>query len=268
MNIKKRYPLIILLLAILVLLSIKSVQPELFYRDYKITLPVIIKPQSPLIWNDEFNGTKLDLNKWNIRVGSYVPDYHLEKNITISNGNLVITANKEDYGGLHYTTGWITTKSAWKYGTFEMRAKLPVGKGLWPAFWMLPQSNIYGEGVASGEIDIMELWGNKPSQIKGTLHYGYPWVFISTPYNLRSGNFSDNYHIFTVKWNEHSIRWYVDNILYKTENKWYSSGGKFPAPFDQPFYIILNVGIWKYIPPDATTKFPEQIIVDWVRVYP
>jgi len=220
-----------------------------------------------LVWSDDFDGNQLDPDKWNIRIGAYDPDYHTKENITIENGNLVITARRQNLGGLHYTTGWITTKQNWLYGRFEMRAKLPTGKGLWPAFWMLSQSNVYGEGVMSGEIDIMELWGDRPQEIKGTLHYGYPWVFVSTPYDLRSGSFSNEYHVFSVEWEKDIIRWYVDGHLYKKETRWYSSGGIYPAPFDQSFYVILNVGIWRENPPDKYTIFPEQMTVDYVRVY-
>jgi len=245
--------------------------PKTIFVEKKSYLPLVSKSvwngMGTLVWQDEFDGNVLNPIKWNVAEGSYDPDYHLIRNVSVSNGNLIITAKKEDMGVLHYTTGWITTKQNWTYGRFEARAKLPTGKGLWPAFWMLPVTNHYGTGVASGEIDIMELWGNRPSEIKGTLHYGWPWRFISTPFNLSSGDFSQNYHIFTVEWQNGVIRWYVDNKLYKKEDWWFTSGGTFPAPFDRPFYIVLNVGIWAQVPPDQSTVFPEQMIVDWVRVY-
>jgi len=248
-----------------------------------IYIPVIIKSSD--VWRDDFEGNSLDTGKWEIRTGSYDPDYHLAENITVKDSNLIITTKREDMGVLHYTSGWITSKQSWTYGRFEARIKLPIGKGLWPAFWLKPAKNVYGEGVISGELDIMELWGDKPYQVKGTIHYGLPWKYISTSYNLQKGTFKDDYHIFRLDWNKNKIEWYVDNNLYKIETNWYSSkDGKvkfpksqdgnlvkfpYPAPFDQKFNIILNVGIWKELPPDENTIFPVSMLVDYVtHIYP
>jgi beta-glucanase (GH16 family) len=234
----------------------------------KIFIPVIVKPSlDNSIWSDEFNGDKLDLSKWDVAEGLYDPDYHDPNNVKVDNGNLVITGKREEHPPLHYSTGWITSRQSWKYGRFEARIKLPVGRGIWPAFWMLPLENKYGKGVASGELDIMELWGHLPSQVKGTIHYGWPWKFISTPYDLKLGDYSQDYHVFAIEWRERAIRWYVDDTLYKTENAWYSSGGMYPAPFDQLFYLVLNVGIWREVPPDKSTVFPTHMLVDYVKVY-
>lgn len=242
-------------------------------------------PGWKLVWLDEFDAPQLDLTKWEYEVngqggGNNELQYYTDRelNSTIYNGKLVIRALKETYTGpdgtREYTSARLRTKNKgdWKYGKFEIRAKLPYGQGLWPAIWMLPTYWVYGGWAASGEIDIMELLGQDPKKVYGTIHYGgqYPDnVHTGSSYSLITGSFSDDYHVFTLEWEENEMRWYVDGILYLTQTEWYTAGADYPAPFDQKFHIILNVAVGGNWPgdPDGTTTFPQTMLVDYVRVY-
>lgn len=238
-----------------------------------------------LVWHDEFNDSTLDLSKWNYEVnahggGNNELQYYTDRllNCYLKNGVLVIQALQEKYTGpdgtRDYTSARINTrlKGDWQYGWFEIRAKLPYGKGLWPALWMMPTASRYGSWPASGEIDIMELLGHEPNKVYGTLHYGgtYPTHLQSgKSYQLAVGNFAANFHTFALQWDTTSIRWYVDGILYQTQTSWSTQGYPYPAPFDQRFFLILNVAVGGNWPgnPDNTTSFPQRMEVDYVRVF-
>ena len=137
---------------------------------------------------------------------------------------------------------------------------------------MLPAKDGYGGWAASGEIDIMELVGHEPAKAHGAFHHGGTWpknVHTGAPFELEKGTFADDFHTFAAEWEKGEIRWYVDGELYQTQTKWSSAGGPFPAPFYQPFYLLLNVAVgggWPG-PPDAKTVFPQRMTVDWVPVY-
>ncbi|NIR36470.1 MAG: family 16 glycosylhydrolase, partial [Gammaproteobacteria bacterium] len=195
-------------------------------------------------------------------------------NATVADGFLTITAKEEAAGGYDYTSARMRSlgKGDWTFGRMEMRARMPIGQGLWPAFWMLPSDSVYGGWAASGEIDIVEYIGSQPNRILGTIHYGGPWpcnVYSTTSYFLPSGTFHDDFHVFAVEWELGEIRWYVDGMLYATRNSWYSTGGPFPAPFDVDFHLLLNLAVGGNLPgpPDATTVFPQEYVIDYVRVY-
>jgi beta-glucanase (GH16 family) len=237
-----------------------------------------------LVWQDDFDGTQLDLSKWEPQIGDGCPSlcgwgnnelqYYRARNATVTGGFLTITAKEENFGGREYTSARLRTKSKgdWVRGRFEMRARLPIGQGIWPAFWMLPTDEIYGGWAASGEIDIMECLGQTPSRVSGALHYGGPFpanVYTSNSYTLPSGTFHDDFHVFALEWDECEMRWYVDGVHYATEKDWYSEGGPYPAPFDERFHILLNVAVGGNLPgpPDSTTVFPQEMVVDYVRVY-
>ena len=238
-----------------------------------------------LIWEDEFTGTEVDDSRWSFQEGDGCPElcgwgneeleWYQESNATVADGFLTITAKEEQVGGKNYTSARMRTigKGDWTYGRFEVRAKMPVGKGLWPAIWMLPTDpSIYGLWAASGEIDIMEYVGDKPAEIFGTIHYGGAWPnnqFTSNTYTLDLSTFDADFHVYSVEWEPDEIRWYVDDELYATQTSWSSDGGAFPAPFDVDFHIILNVAVGGNLPgnPDATTTFPQSMVVDYVRVY-
>ncbi|QEN04415.1 glycosyl hydrolase family protein [Thiospirochaeta perfilievii] len=238
-----------------------------------------------LVWSDEFNSKTIDGSKWNFILGGggygnnelqYYSDS--EDNARIEKGKLVIEAHKEDYEGNSYTSAKLTTqnKGDWTYGRYEIRAKLPEGQGIWPAFWMMPTDySIYGPWPACGEIDIMEVLGHEPNKTHGTLHYGNPHKYTGDSYTLEKGSFSDSYHIFALEWLPGEIRWYVDGKLFQVQNDWYSTQDSlngeltFPAPFDRDFYLQLNLAVGGNWPgsPDETTKFPQKMLIDWIRVY-
>ncbi|GAB4179269.1 MAG: hypothetical protein Kow00108_15230 [Calditrichia bacterium] len=246
--------------------------------------PIFLSAQSwELVWSDEFDGSAIDTDKWGYDIGTgewgwgnNELQYYTSRpeNSYIENGNLVIEARRENYGGSNYTSARMVTrnKGDWKYGRIEVRAKLPYGQGIWPAIWMLPTDWVYGGWPASGEVDIMEMLGHDTNTIYGSLHYGgnYPeHVHTTTAYDLTSGDFVNEYHVFALEWEEEEFRWYVDGNLYKITNSWYTTSAPYPAPFDQRFHLILNIAVGGNWPgnPDATTQFPQRMIIDYVRVY-
>lgn len=266
-----------------------------------------------LVWADEFDGEGIDPAKWSYVIGAggygnnelqYYSDR--EKNVRIESsraqgssralarsrlkaralssprsrararGWLVLEAWDDGLLGSSYTSAKVTTqgKASWRYGRFDVRARLPEGQGLWPAVWMMPNdSRRYGPWPAGGEIDIMELLGHEPKQVHGTLHYGEPHTDTGATYRLRRGKFSGGFHQFTLEWEPGVFRWYVDGELYQTQTEWFSAyeGRKFGAgaPFDREFYLQLNVAVGGDWPgdPDGTTAFPQAMQVDYVRVY-
>ncbi|MFW5995419.1 MAG: glycoside hydrolase family 16 protein, partial [Spirochaetia bacterium] len=240
-----------------------------------------------LVWSDEFEGDELDTSKWSYMHGTgeqfglegwgnnelqYYTDR--EENIYIEDDKLHIRARDEDHEGMEYTSARIRSidKGDWRYGRFEIRARLPEGQGIWPAVWMLPSDDVYGGWAASGEIDILELVGQEPDVVHGTLHYGGEWpdnTSSGSSFELDSGTFSDDFHVFALEWEEGEMRWYVDGEYYQTQTQWHTDGYAFPAPFDQPFHLLLNVAVGGDWPgnPDDTTDFPQEMVVDYVRVY-
>ncbi|MBR9919222.1 MAG: glycoside hydrolase family 16 protein [Bacteroidetes bacterium] len=242
-----------------------------------------------MVWNDEFDGDVIDTEKWSYDLGDgcdISPDlcgwgnnelqYYTDRseNAYVSNGNLIIRAIKENppYLGEHqYTSARLVTKNKgdWKYGRMDIRARLPIGQGLWPAIWMLPTDTIYGGWPKSGEIDIMEYIGQEPSRVFGTIHYGNEnWQYNSQGLELESGTFNDDFHVFSVIWNENCIQFQMDGINVGDPN---TRSTTLPQtfPFDQRFHMLLNVAVGGNLPgnPDATTSFPQVMQVDYVRVY-
>ncbi len=242
-------------------------------------------PEWALVWQDDFDGEDLDSGKWSVQVGDGCDlgicgwgndelQWYQRENVSVSEGLLVITARRETAGGKEYTSARIRTagRADWTYGRFEVRARLPRGQGIWPAIWMLPTDEAYGTWAASGEIDIMELLGHEPATVHGTLHYGGRWpenTHSGASYTLPSGTFSDDFHVFALEWENGVFRWYVDGVLYQTQTRWSTTDGPYPAPFDRRFHLLVNVAVggnWPG-PPDTTTRFPQRMEVDWVRVY-
>jgi beta-glucanase (GH16 family) len=241
-----------------------------------------------LVWSDEFdgpNGSAVDSSKWSFDIGgngwgnNELETYtNRTVNADLEGGMLVIKALKETFTGpdnitRSYTSARLLTKNKFTqaYGRFEARIKIPYGQGIWPAFWMLGD-NINTVGWPScGEIDIMENIGKEPSIVHGTFHGpGYSGASgITGSYALPNGQkFSNDFHTFAVEWEPNVMRFYVDGLLYKTRTP-----ADLPAGtswvFDHPFFIILNVAVGGGFPgnPDATTVFPQQMLVDYVRVY-
>ncbi|MDQ6609001.1 MAG: family 16 glycosylhydrolase [Bacteroidota bacterium] len=238
-------------------------------------------PGYSLVWNDEFSGTTLDANTWNYEIGNgsggwgnHELEYYTNstKNVFVSNGNLIIEARKEPTGGFNYSSARLTTqnKKSFTYGRVDIRAKLPKGKGVWPALWMLG-NNINTIGwPASGEIDILELLGQEPSKSYGTLHYGATSATHGskgTYYTLNGTSFYDQFHVFSMEWKLDQVKLFVDNNLFLTVNK--TDVGSSPYPFNAPFFFIFNVAVGGDWPgsPDATTTFPQRMIVDYIRVF-
>lgn len=242
-------------------------------------------PNWKQVWSDEFDGPEIDTSKWNFEIdgkggGNGEMEYYTDKpeNARIENGHLLITAipgGTDAQGRKHkFTSARMTTKGKfnWKYGRFEARIKVPAGRGVWPAFWMMPQDSVYGGWASSGEIDIMEEVGDKPSTVFGTLHYGDKWprnTHTGDKYTLPSGILADDWHVYALEWEPGIMRWYFDGNLYETQTKWYTKAAPFPAPFDQNFFIILNFAVGGAWPgkPSPETPFPQTMDVDYVRVY-
>ena len=241
------------------------------------------RAQQLLIWQDEFDGQgHVDSTRWNYETGGhgwgneelqYYTDRRL-KNARVENGRLIIEAHREDYRGKDYTSARLTTKEKgdWVYGRMEVRARLPAGRGTWPAIWMLPTEWIYGDGgwPDNGEIDIMEHVGYDPGVIHGTIH--------TDAYNHMEGtqrgnqievpDAMDAFHVYAIEWTASAIKWYVDDQLYFTyENE---GSGWQVWPFDHPFHMLLNIaigGTWGGVEGVDNTIFPVRMEVDYVRVY-
>ena len=274
-----------------------------------------------LLWSDEFDGSEIDKKKWE-RVkdcwggGNNEQQCYTgrDSNAFVQDGVLNIVAKKGSFTGpdnadgnpgtrtLPYTSAKLRSvrKGHWKYGRFEVRAKLPFGQGTWPAIWMLPTDFVYGGWAASGEVDIMEAVNLKTpstetgaaedeleSRVFGSLHYGKPWpdnVFTGQATHLPGNvNPADDFHTYTIEWEEGEIRWYIDNVHFATQKQegWYSqhmedgifvSGGK-NAPFNQKFHMLLNLAVGGNWAANAnnggidSSVFPQTLAIDYVRVY-
>ena len=264
-----------------------------------------------LTWADEFDGDRIDPAKWDFDLGNgfvdprsnrFVPgwgngelQYYTSDttNAFVRDGLLHVRALKQPSNGFDYSSARLKTRKRdgaalfnQKYGRFEFRAKLPTGRGLWSALWMLPQDDKYGPWPASGEIDVVEARGQEPGKVHGTLHYGG-----RGPAHEQSGRdfaFPDggtvaDFHVYALEWEPGEIRWLVDGRPYATQSSWWSSSkgarrgarpadadrNPFPAPFDQPFYLVINLAVGGNFVgrPDDGTAFPAEMLVDYVRVY-
>ena len=267
-------------------LWLDQTQTVVHARKLELTADDINPIKWQLQWEDDFAGNEIDQSKWNFvekgdGFGNNELQYYTarEENARIEDGNLVIEARKENYSGMNYTSAKLTTenKASWTYGRFEIRAKLPEGQGMWPAIWMMPEDiGLYGTWPSSGEIDIMELVGNDMHTVHGTLHYGTPHTSTGYSYQLPDrASFAEDFHEYAIEWEPGEIRWYVDDQLFAVQNDWFARGSNeptdytYPAPFDRDFYMQLNVAVGGTWPgdPDATTQFPQRMLVDYVRAY-
>ncbi len=239
-----------------------------------------------LIWSDEFEYEGLpDSSKWTYDVGDGCPDlcgwgnnerqfYTKErlKNARVENGNLIIEAHKESYDSREYTSARLLTRNrdAWTYGRFEIRAKLPSGRGTWPAIWMLPEEWAYGGWPESGEIDIMEHVGYEPERVYATVHteaFNHVQGTQDTD-TLRVPDAEEEFHVYTLEWTPNNIRWSVDGKVYSTFSNRHATYKEWP--FDQPFHLIMNIAVggnWGGSQGIDDTIWPQQLIIDYVRVY-
>lgn len=256
-------------------------------------------------WSEEFTGTALNTAVWTHDTGGGTwgngeLECYQAKNVSVSGGFLTISAKKETVtcggGSYSYTSSRITTarKKAFTYGRLEMRAKLPAGKGMWPAFWMLgadlyqysgtynpakPNEPLWPTGTSgagsqwpnSGEIDIMEAVGSATgiSTTTGTLHYSNTLGVYTHPtqwYTSTTTKLSDNFHVYAVDWTPTSIAWSLDGVKFLTV----PIGTANTAVFAKPFFVLLNLAVGGTWPgsPDASTVFPQTYVIDYVRHYP
>lgn len=240
------------------------------------------KNEWKLIWSDEFdgeNGDSVNPEKWVIEVGNNNGwgnnelQYYTGNldNLSIQDGSLVIKALKKEMEGFGYTSSRIKTKGkfSFKYGKVEMRAKLPYGQGIWPAFWMLGTDIDTTPWPDCGEIDIMEFIGRCPDAIYGTIHgpeyYGAMGIQGSIEHGVDIRN---DFHTYGVEWNSESIRWFFDDMLYHTILK-ENMPTTYTWAYDREFFILLNLavgGLWPQNP-DDTTQFPQSYVIDYVRVH-
>jgi len=267
-----------------------------------------------LVWNDEFEGTAVDASKWDYDIGNGFFDYKSHTwiegwgneelqyytreadNVSVKDSLLTIRAVKEALHGCGYTSARLKTRKrdgtvlfAKTYGRFEIRAKVPWGKGLWPALWMLPQTDVYGGWAASGEIDLMEIVGEKPHEVLNSIHFGSPGLpsraLITHVHPLPGGSTVADWHVYACEWEPGEIRFYVDGVHTCTRDHWWSCSrtkdgegviaqraadlNPWPAPFDQPFFLVMNVAVGGNFPgvPNEQTQFPAELVIDYVRVY-
>mgnify|MGYP001243447383 CR=1 FL=1 len=233
-----------------------------------------------LVWADEFEGEAIDLNNWTYDLGNgdwgwgnnELQTYtNSSNNSFVADGKLFIVAEK--VGESAYTSARLKSLDLqeFQYGRIDVRAVLPQGQGIWPAIWMLGANFPTAGWPACGEIDIMELIGSSPNVVHGTVHFGNDY----TQHNFTGGGtsigfsetFSDEFHVFSIEWDESGIIWLLDDQEFFSVSNTVSGTQNYP--FDNPFFFILNVavgGVWPGYP-DATTTFPQYMAVDYVRVY-
>ncbi len=257
------------------------------------TVPAEVKTQTPdiegynLLWADEFDGDAMDESKWNYEphepgwVNNELQEYTTSTdNVFVRDGKLVLKAIKSEKNGKdYYTSGKVTgqNKTDFLYGKVVVSAKVPEGQGLWPAIWMMPKDeSYYGQWPKCGEIDIMESLGHQTNISYSTIHYGEPHGEQQGSIE-RSGadSFSAKFHEYSVEWEPGEMRFYTDGELVLTCNDWFTAvqgedDKPYPAPFDQPFFVQLNLAVGGNWPgnPDATTDFSKaEFEIDYVRVY-
>jgi beta-glucanase (GH16 family) len=239
-----------------------------------------------LVWHDEFDGDKIDPEKWVHDIGGYgfgngEAQFYTDRpeNSRVENGLLVIEARFELYENNYYTSAKLWTRDLYEftYGRVEARTKVPPGAGLWPAFWMLgadfdPYFKEDGSWVSNwpfcGEIDIMEYIGREPKLILGTVHGpGYAGALGLSKWVHQEFDIADEFHTYGIEWTYEGITWFFDGEPYYTLNR--EAVGQREWVFDKPFYLILNLAVGGRFPGPIglDTKFPANYYVDYVRVY-
>jgi beta-glucanase (GH16 family) len=236
-----------------------------------------------LVWSDDFDGSAGELpdaSRWTFDIGNGLEgwgnrelQYYTDRTENVSmdgNGNLVITARSESFGGSQFTSARIKTQGLFEqqYGRFEASLITPYGPGIWPAFWMLGSNIDEVSWPQCGEIDIMELRGQEPNIIHGSIHGpGYSGGSpITKAYGLKNERFDTDYRLFAIEWDEEKIDFFVDDFLYQRIQRDDVPG---EWVFDQPFFLILNVAVGgNYVGfPIPDTPFPQTMVIDYVRVY-
>ncbi len=239
-------------------------------------------PYWQLVWSDEFEDSSIDLSKWSYDIGTgqwgwgnNEAQYYTNNlnNSYLQDGKLIIKALNQNYLGSNYTSARLVTKNKgdWTYGKIVVRAKMPSGRGTWPAIWMLPTNNFYGGWPYSGEIDIMEAVGYDHGVIHGTAHSEvYNWFNGQPPPGgqITFNDFNTEFHDYVIEWDENSIKWFVDDTQYHIYSN--NNQGSSTWPFDKNFHLILNIAIggsWGGQQGIDNSIFPVQMEVEYVRVY-
>ena len=232
-----------------------------------------------LAWSDEFDSTGVNTNTWNFELGnnSGWGNNELEnytgriQNAFVSKGSLIIEARRENSTNSQYTSARMTTqgKKSFEFGRIDIRAKLPVGKGIWPALWMLGDNISSAGWPACGEMDIMEVVGHEPNKLYGTFHFGSsPATHDSygNSYVLPSGTFDQQFHVFSLLWEQDAIKILVDDQVFVSAS---TSNINPIYPFNNSFFFVFNVAVGGNWPgsPDSSTIFPQRMFVDYVRVF-
>lgn len=240
-------------------------------------------PNMKLVWEDEFNGTALNEGDWTFEIGDGCPsncgwgnnelEYYQQANTTVVDGFLTIEARRESIGEKQYTSSRIKTqgKIKMKYGRVDVRAKLPEGQGIWPAIWMLGESIDSVGWPRCGEIDIMEMIGGKGREktVHGTAHW---WddessrhQYIGGQLDLKEQTYADAFHVFSIVWDATKIVWLVDDAPYYELSISVAEKNEFKSEF----FFLMNVAVGGNWPgnPTETTKFPQRMVVDYIRVF-
>lgn len=240
-------------------------------------------PGMTLVWNDEFSDSLLNENDWNFEIGNgdngwgnNELQYYKRENVSLSNGILTIEAKDEFTNGFSYSSSRITTqnKQSFKYGRIDIRAAMPFGKGLWPALWMLGENITTVSWPACGEIDIMEMVGGPTTSDRGdgalfgTAHWldgNNQYASFGRATTLPSKTLADEFHVYSIIWDDKSIKWLFDNVQYNE----LATTDPGLSEFNQNYFFILNVAVGGNLPglPDNTTIFPQKMFVDYVRVF-
>ena len=225
------------------------------------TVPV--GPEWVLAWSDEFDGAAINESKWTVEDWASTRNrelhYYAPDEVYLENGCLRLRSRRREHAGRPFTSGAVNSKGKFSqtFGRFEVRARLPCGKGVWPAHWMLPQA-----GQWPPEIDITEVLGHEPSKVHLTHHWGTGRARKEKTAHFVGPDFSADFHVFAVEWERGQIRWLVDGV----ERSRSETPEAVPA---EPFYLLLNTAVGGQWPgnPDETTVFPQYHDIDYVRVY-
>lgn len=241
--------------------------------------------QRAITFIDDFNGTQVSESRWEFQIGTGdryglvdwgngEAQYYRKENASVEDGELKISLKKESFGGKQYTSARLRTKGKFSqaYGRFEARIKIIGGTGVWPAFWLMPENDVYGGWPNSGEIDIMEIKGRKNNMSSSAVHFAAKngaHQYKTKEEFLPSGTISD-YHVYALEWEEDKMTFSVDDNAYFEVTDWRSGEKEFPAPFDQDFHIILNLACGGHfdgwlLPNDD--ELPAAMYVDYVKVY-
>lgn len=262
---------------------------EASFNNIKATCDLVVsepKRSYTLIWSDEFDGNSINSQYWNLEQGgagwgNQEKQYYTDRseNARVENGYLIVEAKKENYSTNNYTSARLTTKGKVfaRYGKIEARISLPSGQGTWPAFWMMPNSSVYGAWPRSGEIDIMEHTGSQPTMISHALHTQNGSGGRSWSKKVYYDNVENNFHTYTLEWvNDYyngndAFLFYVDgNLSIIKDQTDYNISTYADWPFDQDFYVILNLaigGTWGGTIDDNIFNSPVQMKIDYLRIY-